>query len=74
MKNNITKILNEAIGKLAKGGVGMSPDEIFGYNLAKAELRAKIPTIQEAIVDEIKKITGEMRTSETDRIINHLTK
>jgi len=74
MKNNITNILTEAIGKLAKGGVGMSPDEILGYNIAKAELRAKIPAIQEAIVDEIKKITGEMRTSETDRIINHLTK
>jgi hypothetical protein len=56
MKNNITNILTEAIGKLAKGGVGMSPDEILGYNIAKAELRAKIPAIQEAIIEEINEL------------------
>jgi hypothetical protein len=56
MKNNITNILTEAIGEDHVYTEDLPADEeyaIEAYNQAKAELRAKIPAIKEAIKAEI---------------------
>jgi hypothetical protein len=59
MKNNITTILEKAIGKDKELFYDCGESNERGYNQAKAEMRAKIPAIQEAIVDEIKNVINK---------------
>lgn len=43
------------------------------YNQALQDVISSLPQVMEVIKGEIEEITGEMRTSETDRIIKLLT-
>jgi hypothetical protein len=88
MKNNITTILEKAIGEDKVENITSETEseysyqkrnnQCIGYNLAKAELRAKIPAIQEAIVREIRNKADTLNEYsnlvDIREIINHLTK
>ena len=54
MKNNITNILEKAIGNDKLIAFKIDAGYYQGYNKALQDFRAKIPAIQEAIVEEMK--------------------
>jgi hypothetical protein len=98
MKNNIKTILEKAIGyNIQKSSIAYltnpvqypktnSQEYVDGYNDSKAELQAKIPAIQDAIVGEINNLVWHRNDEgvaeiedgvwyiKKDELINHLTK